>query len=107
MAPFVALIIAAGAPVEAADAADEWRLVNPKSIELFERDPKLMQWALSRFDEDGDGYLSIMEADSAAREFKQIADSDRDGQVTPAEYRSARDFIIARWAPTRQASRDR
>jgi hypothetical protein len=107
MVPFVALTLAAAAPAGGSDSADEWRLVNPRSIELFERDPRLMDWALSRYDKDGDGYLSIMEADSAARKFKRIADSDSDGQVTPAEYRSARDFIVARWAPTRQASRDR
>lgn len=107
MVPFIAVGIAAAAPVAQSDAADEWRLVNPRAIELFERDPKLMDWALSRFDEDRDGYLSITEADSAAREFKRIADSDSDGQVTPREYRSAREFIVARWAPTWQASRDR
>jgi hypothetical protein len=97
-------IAAAAAP---ADAGDEWRLVNPKAIELFESDDGLMAWAVSRFDRDGDGYLSIMEADDAAREFKRIADGDGDGRVTPAEYRSARDFIVARWKPGRQASRGR
>jgi hypothetical protein len=96
--------LAAAAASPPTDASD-WRLVNPKAIELFEADNKLMNWALARFDENHDGYLSIMEADDAATEFKTIADADRDGQVTPAEYRSARDFIVARWAPSQQASR--
>jgi hypothetical protein len=91
--------LAAAAAAPPTDASD-WRLVNPKAIELFETDGKLMDWALARFDEDRDGYLSIMEADDAATEFKTIADSDRDGQVTPAEYREARAFIVARWAQT-------
>jgi len=79
-------------------ATDDYRLANPRAIELFERDPSLMHWALKSFDFDSDGRLSIREADRAASEFKTIADGDIDGQVTPAEYRSARDFILARWA---------
>ena len=102
MAAFLALLLAASAP---ADSGDDWRLVNPRAIELFEADGTLMAWALARFDRDSDGYLSIMEADAAAREFKSIADGNSDGQVTLAEYRAARDFIVARWAPAQQASR--
>ena len=90
-------ILAAAAASPPTDASD-WRLVNPKAIELFEADTKLMDWALARYDENHDGYLSIMEADEAATEFKTIADTNRDGQVTPAEYREARAFIVARWA---------
>ena len=79
-------------------AAADYRLVNPRAIELFESDSRLMDWALAKYDSDRDGHISIFEADTAAREFKQIADGDSDGQVTPAEYRAARDFIAARWA---------
>ncbi len=79
-------------------AAADYRLVNPRAIELFERDSRLMQWALARFDSDRDSHLSIFEADTAAHAFKDIADGDRDGRVTPAEYRSAVDFIVARFA---------
>ena len=89
------LLISGGA---AADAGDGYRLVNPRAIELFEQEPQLMDWALARFDADGDGYLSIFEADKAAVEFKSIADGDKDGQVTPAEFRAGRDFVVARWA---------
>ena len=89
------LLTVSGAPSAGADA---YRLVNPKAIELFEADSNLMEWALGRFDADGDGYLSIFEADKAALEFKRIADGDGNGQVTPAEYRSARDFVVARFA---------
>ena len=74
--------------------------VSSKAIELFETDNRLMDWALANFDKDHDGYLSIMEADDAARVFKRIADGDGDGQVTPAEYRSARAFIVGRFAAT-------
>ena len=85
----------------AAPADDEYTLVNPKAIELFEADSRLMDWALAKYDSDSDGHLSIFEADKAALEFKRIADGDSDGRVTPAEYRAARDFIVARWIPAK------
>jgi hypothetical protein len=91
----LALLLVSG---QAESADYDYQLVNPRAIELFERDDKLMRWALMSFDADHDGYLSIFEADKAAREFKRIADADGDGQVTPDEYRRARDFIIARYA---------
>lgn len=94
MTMFLALLAFAASP----DPAQDYRLANPRAIELFERDPALMRWALGTFDTDGDGHLSIREADSAAREFKMIADGNTDGRVTPTEYRAARDFIRARWA---------
>ncbi len=96
------LAIAAAAPP---DGAESWRLVNPKAIELFEADSKLMDWALARYDEDRDGHLSIMEADRAARAFKAIADGNGDGRVTPPEYREARAFIVARWAARERTKR--
>ncbi|HET7316698.1 MAG TPA: hypothetical protein VFI88_04650 [Sphingomicrobium sp.] len=96
LAPILAALAWPGATANN-PAASDYELVNPKAIELFEREPKLMRWALGFYDTDGDGYLSIFEADDAARQFKRIADADQDGQVTPAEFRSARDFIVARW----------
>lgn len=80
------------------DPGESYRLANPKAIELFERDQRLMGWALRFHDSNEDGHLSILEADKASIQFKRIADGDTDGQVTPAEYRSARDFIAARWS---------
>lgn len=91
-------VLAALLLVAASDPYGGYSLVNPKAIELFERDPQLHLWALARFDSNRDGRLSIFEADPAAKEFKAIADGDTDGQVTPTEYRSAREFIAARWA---------
>lgn len=70
---------------------------NPRAIELFERDWALMHWAVKRHDRDGDRVISLGEANAAARVFREIADSDRDGQVTPWEYDRAREFIIARY----------
>lgn len=95
MDAFLALLLVAG---PAGQSAIGYELVNPKAIELFERDPRLMQWAIRFHDSNADGHLSIFEADSAAREFKRIADGDSDGRVTPFEYRTAIDFIAARWA---------
>jgi hypothetical protein len=70
---------------------------NPRAVELFERDWVLNQWARQRFDANGDGIISVAEAQPAALEFKQIADGDGDGRVTPYEYERAREFIIARY----------
>lgn len=89
--------LAAQPAIFAAADSDDFRLVNPRAIELFERDPRLMQWALAMFDADADGHLSILEADKAAADFKSIADGNRDGRVTPREYRAAVDFVVARW----------
>lgn len=64
---------------------------------LFERDWVLMNWALKVHDRDRDILLSATEAQSAAAEFRAIADGDQDGRVTPQEYRAAREFILARY----------
>ena len=70
---------------------------NPRAIELFERDWALMHWAVKNFDRDGDGVISIAEANAGALAFKGIADGNGDGRVTPYEYQRRRDFIIARY----------
>jgi hypothetical protein len=64
---------------------------------LFERDWVLMNWALKFYDRDHDILLEPEEAQAAAIELRKIADADRDGRVTPDEYRTAREFILARY----------
>jgi hypothetical protein len=64
---------------------------------LFERDWVLMNWALKFFDRDHDMLLSDAEAQAAAAAFRKMADTDRDGHVTPEEYRAARAMILARY----------
>ena len=73
------------------------RPANPRAIELFDRDWVLNQWAKRQFDKNGDGVISVDEAQPAAQAFKEIADGDRDGRVTPYEYERAREFILARY----------
>ena len=93
-----ALIIAAAAVAGAASAQPRTDAgFNPRAVELFERDWALMHWGVKYFDRDGDGIISVLEANSAALKFKEIADGDGDGQVTPYEYDRAREFIIARY----------
>jgi hypothetical protein len=69
----------------------------PAATALFERDWVLMNWALKFYDKDGDILLEPDEAQAAANELRKIADANRDGRVTPEEYRAAREFILARY----------
>jgi hypothetical protein len=70
---------------------------NPRAVELFERDWVLNQWAKRTFDSNADGVISVEEAQPAAFKFKELADGDGDGRVTPYEYGRAREFILARY----------
>ena len=86
----LALLMAAAAAAPSAP-------VSEAAAGLIERDWVIHQWAVKRFDRDGDGALRTEEAIAAAAELRAIADGDGDGRVTPAEYRSAREFILARY----------
>ena len=66
-------------------------------MQLFERDWVLMNWALKFFDANHDIMLEPNEAQAAADAFRQMADTNGDGRVTPEEYRAARQFILARY----------
>ena len=81
----------------AAAAAASSPPVSEAAAGLIERDWVLHQWAVKRFDRNGDGVLRADEARAAAAELRSIADGDGDGRVTPAEYRAAREFILARY----------
>ena len=69
----------------------------PPAAQLFERDWVLMNWALKFYDSNHDILLSPSEAAAAAAEFRRIADTNGDGRVTQAEYRAAREFLLARY----------
>ena len=71
--------------------------INPRANELFEREPVLKIWALQRFDANKDGWLTLYEAQPAADAFREIADINRDGQVSLREYGAAIDFIRVRY----------
>lgn len=81
----------------AAAAAAPLPPVSEAAAGLIERDWVIHQWAVKRFDQDGDGRVGREEAIAAAAELRAIADGDGDGRVTPAEYCSAREFILARY----------
>jgi hypothetical protein len=70
---------------------------NPHANELFDRDATLKAWALSLYDRNHDGWLTLYEAQPALQMFKEIADANRDGRVTTYEYVRAKEFIAARW----------
>jgi hypothetical protein len=71
--------------------------VAPEARALFERDWVLMNWALKFYDTDHDIMISDGEAQTAAEQFRKVADANGDGRVTPDEYRAARAFILARY----------
>ena len=89
------ILLAAAAQTEPAESTPA--SFNPRAVELFERDWILNQWAKRSFDENGDGVISVEEAQPAAIAFKDMADGDGDGRVTTYEYDRAREFILARY----------
>jgi hypothetical protein len=88
----------AGAPASAdgATKGGPTRAQTSAALALFQRDWVLMNWALRFFDSDGDIALSPKEAAAAAAAFRKLADVDRDGRITPTEYRIARQYIMTR-----------
>jgi hypothetical protein len=66
---------------------------TPAALQIFEHDWVLMNWALKYFDANGDIMLQPDEAEAAADQFRRIADANRDGRITPEEYRAARTEI--------------
>ena len=93
----LALLMSAAAASSAAAQPVPASASNPPAAALFESDWVLMNWALKFHDRDRDILLEPAEARLAAAEFREIADGDDDGRVTPVEYRAAREFILARY----------
>jgi hypothetical protein len=94
-ARLIAMTLASSAPALAQTPASV--PANPRASELFQSDWVLMDWALRFHDRDRNAELSAAEADAGARAFKDMADADRDGRVTPREFASAREFLFARF----------
>ncbi|MEO6246954.1 MAG: hypothetical protein ABIO85_00010 [Sphingomicrobium sp.] len=96
--PLPAFMIAAAASAAAPSLPPVGASIpNPRAAELFEREPALLAWGLKRFDANGDGWLTLFEAQRAADAFRALADADRDGRVTTSEYSDAVAFIVARY----------
>ncbi|HVM36820.1 MAG TPA: hypothetical protein VM265_00320 [Sphingomicrobium sp.] len=93
MLPVLLAAAAAAAPAQTPASS----ALNPRAIELFQKDWVLMDWALRFHDRDRNGELSIAEADAGARAFKEMADADGDGRVTTQEFAAARQFLVARY----------
>lgn len=93
----IGLVIGMAAQAALASAPNVAERLNPHANELFAMDPQLEAWALRLYDRNHDGWLTLYEAQPAFAAFREIADSDRDGRVTTAEYARAKEFIRARW----------
>ena len=88
------LVIATPAGAQPVEASVK---VAPGAKSLFERDWVLANWALKYFDVNGDIMLEPAEARAAAERFRELADGNGDGRVTPDEYRKAREHILAQY----------
>ena len=97
--PGMLIALAALALSQAGAATPHKGAAVPSSaaVALFQRDWVLMNWGLRFYDGNRDNALSPAEAAPAAKAFRKIADRNRDGRITPEEYRAARRFIIARY----------
>ena len=94
--PFVIALAAAAAAAQ--PPSDASARINPGPARgILERDWVLMNWALKFYDADRDILLSPAEAQTAADAFRSMADANGDGRVTTEEYRTARQFILARY----------
>jgi len=91
------LVILAAPAAAAAQPTPASTPAGAQAANFFERDWVLMHWALKYHDPNHDILLSPGEAQAAAQAFRQIADTNSDGRVTPQEYRGAREFILARY----------
>jgi hypothetical protein len=70
---------------------------TPAAQQLLERDWVLMNWALKYFDGNHDILLQPDEARAAGDAFRNMADTNHDGRVTPQEYAAARQEILERY----------
>jgi hypothetical protein len=89
------LLLAFAAPALAQPTAASFK-TPPPALQLFQNDWVLMNWALKFYDVNHDILIDADEARVAADQFRSIADANRDGRVTPEEFRAARKFILAR-----------
>lgn len=92
--PLLLLVLALASPL-AAQPTQSTLPPTPAAQQIFERDWVLMNWALKYYDVDHDVLLEPAEAAAAAARFRQIADTNHDGRVTPQEYRAARALILS------------
>ena len=69
----------------------------PRAGEVIDSNPVLKQWAVSQFDSNHDGWLTLYEAQPAVAAFRDMADADHDGRVTVREFEAAVAFISARY----------
>jgi hypothetical protein len=97
MTVFVFMGLALAADTAVVPSISRPTQINPRAAELFDREPRLKEWALRVHDRNRDGWLTLYEAHVAAMAFREIADGNSDGQVSVSEYRAGLDFVRARY----------
>ena len=91
---FIFLSLAAAAAALPAQPTPASLETPAPALKLFERDWVLMNWALKFHDTNRDVLIQRDEAEAASAAFRNLADADKDGRITPDEYRSARQKIL-------------
>lgn len=97
MTAMISLIMSFALAAVPVSAPASHAVFNPRADDVIDSNPVLKQWAVSQFDSNHDGWLTLYEAQPAVAAFRDMADADHDGRVTVREFEAAVAFISARY----------
>ena len=97
MAAMISLLVSFALAAVPVSAPASHAAFDPRAGDVIDSNPVLKQWAVSQFDSNHDGWLTLYEAQPAVAAFRDMADADHDGRVTVREFEAAVAFIAARY----------